>query len=909
MGLNSPIELKMTAAGLAAKDNADSIIFTRFLAGADGTNASTEVVNVKQVIPINNYIKRTAGETYIENGVETVATESSLKITGYGNSTDAEENYMLNEIALMAKLSDDGEEFCFAYDYTNTDTMRIRITRSQGIQCVYEMIFSRTPNLTITTSETGVTYSDLYAHTDRSIGPSPVHGMVWDNNQLTINGQVFDGVSNERIKKITGIDYYYSMLPNPSMSLYNKVALVTTSNELYRCLKTINIDSGIFIRNDQNDGWVKANGSEVDKILVIDDGLTPSSNEICVTDAQNHFMEWVQIENFNSRLNSLEANSNFLQYDPLDNREYNSEWVDRMTGSGTPASPFCIYTPKDFSMIGRTEQYGLDKVYKLMNNLDFSSIIGMSVAINDDSYEITTINQEAPLYNNGEGLWPVGYDGYYPSCGERFYNPEAPYYEGPQTWQQVLARSSSNTESSYGAFGLGASPSAPSFSTSINYADSFIRYCFTGEFDGNDKILKGIICAPVNTYSVGLFMFLSNGASIHNFMIKDSIFILSDVYHAFGDSSGVKLNAMGSVAGLLCRHNTNNHSTVNIFNVYNYATLLNNTMSYSDRYTSGSYTGGILGWQAEQDNIYIIISNCANHGNMIYTNETIKHNMSGIVNSTYRYNNHQEVMNCINTSSFTGYSVKGIGYVYTSKTNINTGILKSYENSVNPDYPLLMVISGTGERDEGSMGFYNNQMYGEKSNNFYGNVVFLPKSPEYLKSEEFITEANSYLSIPVWTYNDLGVNDGWPLLTDEYNMLMGINGSLSLAIVDGENKKVYKSGLPMKKFQTIPTYKEMNAAVETKLSLFETNNLSNLKIITLTISPSDWMAVEDNGVATGKYKATKTVTGITATSPVQLLTQLSTLEIKITEISSNSISLSSDTQPDSDLKVSVMFTA
>ena len=324
MGLNSPIELKMTAAGLAAKDNANSIIFTKFVAGADGTNASTEVTNIKQVIPINNYIKRTAGEDYTENGVTYTATESSLKITGYGNSTDAVENYMLNEIGLMAKLSDDGEEFCFAYDYTNTDTMRVRVTRSQGIQCVYEMIFSRIPNLTINTSETGVTYSDLYAHTDKTVGASPTHGLVWENNQLTINGVVFDGASNERIKKITGIDYYYSMLPNPSMSLYNKVALVTTSNNLYRCLKTINIDAGVFIRNDQYDGWVRANGTEADKILVIDDGLTPSSDEICLTDAQNHFMQWIQIGNFDSRLSALEASSNFLQYDPLDNRTYNS---------------------------------------------------------------------------------------------------------------------------------------------------------------------------------------------------------------------------------------------------------------------------------------------------------------------------------------------------------------------------------------------------------------------------------------------------------------------------------------------------------------------------------------------------------------------------------------------------------
>ena len=113
----------------------------------------------------------------------------------------------------------------------------------------------------------------------------------------------------------------------------------------------------------------------------------------------------------------------------------------------------------------------------------------------------------------------------------------------------------------------------------------------------------------------------------------------------------------------------------------------------------------------------------------------------------------------------------------------------------------------------------------------------------------------------------------------------------------------------MKKFQSIPTYKEMNESVSTKLSVFESTTLSNLKIVTITIASSDWSAVEDDGVATGEYTVTKTVTGITATSPVQLLTQLTALEIKITAVSSNSITLSTDTEPDSNLKISIMFTA
>ena len=259
MGQNSPIELKMTAAGLAAKDSVDNIFFTRFVAGAGGNNLATEVAEVKQTIPIVDYQKYTAGNTYNINGVNTVATESSLKLTGFANAIDAESNYILNEIGLMAKLTEDGEEFCFAYDWSDTDTRRVRITRSQGIQVVYNIIFSRQPNLTIDTTATGVTYADFYSHTQSPVSAAPVHGMTWENGQLTINGQVFDGASNERLKKLVGIDLFYTILPQPVMALYNKVALMTTTSDTYRCQKTQEINVGQFIINDN--GWKRANGS------------------------------------------------------------------------------------------------------------------------------------------------------------------------------------------------------------------------------------------------------------------------------------------------------------------------------------------------------------------------------------------------------------------------------------------------------------------------------------------------------------------------------------------------------------------------------------------------------------------------------------------------------------------------
>ena len=887
MGQNSPIELKMTAAGLAAKDSVDNIFFTRFVAGAGGNNLATEVAEVKQTIPIVDYQKYTAGNTYNINGVNTVATESSLKLTGFANAIDAESNYILNEIGLMAKLTEDGEEFCFAYDWSDTDTRRVRITRSQGIQVVYNIIFSRQPNLTIDTTATGVTYADFYSHTQSPVSAAPVHGMTWENGQLTINGQVFDGASNERLKKLVGIDLFYTILPQPVMALYNKVALMTTTSDTYRCQKTQEINVGQFIINDN--GWKRANGSEAEALLVIDDGLTPSANEICLTDAQNHFMEWVQLENIDLRLSALEANAQFLQYDPLDDRVYNSEWVDRMTGSGTPGSPFCIYTPKDFSMIGRTEQYGLDKCYKLMNNLDFSELCGMELSIEDDSYNITTTNQQAPLYNNGEGLWPVGYDGYYPTCYEA---------RRGKTWQEIVDNGSAFKTSSNGGY------------VATIHQAGYEYYAFSGELDGNSKVLKGIVCAPVNTFSVGLFMLLTKNASVHNLTIKDSIFILSDV--VLSKEGNYELRAaIGSVAGMLTAAGISNGTfTVNISNVYNYATLINNVTIYGS--VERIYTAGILGWNSENTTEGYIISNCANHGQLICTSDTPNaHYVAGIVNSDNAYDNIQEIINCINTASFTGKLVRGLGSGYSSGVNINCGFIQS--NVSNESFDYVIPSTGTAKSND-SCSFFNNQTPNTINTlSTSARVRFYPKTPEYLKSEEFIIEANSYLAIPAFVYNDLGVNDGWPLLVDEYNTLIGINGNLSLAVVDPSNKKIYKSGLPMKKFQTIPTYREMventNQTVETKINTFNSEVLAGLKIVTVTIASTNWSAETDlSGTSTGKYVATKSITGMTATSPVQLLSQISEDEVKIKTTSNNSVEFICDSEPASDIKVSVMFT-
>ena len=86
-----------------------------------------------------------------------------------------------------------------------------------------------------------------------------------------------------------------------------------------------------------------------------------------------------------------------------DENEYNSEWVSRMTGSGTEASPYLIRTPYDFNQI----RENTSAVYRLVNNLDFSAAIGIPMSIEGGVLVRGDVNEGAPLYNDGAGFTPI----------------------------------------------------------------------------------------------------------------------------------------------------------------------------------------------------------------------------------------------------------------------------------------------------------------------------------------------------------------------------------------------------------------------------------------------------------------------------------------------------------------------
>lgn len=210
---------------------------------------------------------------------------------------------------------------------------------------------------------------------------------------------------NNRTKNILGVDIIVDTLPLTPIDYLGQVALLTTDDKWYRSEYRDIIEPGDWIK--AVDGvWLKVSPDTEDAMLVVADDAELGNLEIHVSDAQAYFTIWSPLRDVNVRLEDLESTTtNYLTYRPLDDAEYNDETIVRMTGSGTAADPYLIYTPMDFEQIrvGGANTY---KYYKLANNLDFSKAIGIKVnKINGEiNYEV--VDDTAPLYNSGKGFVP-----------------------------------------------------------------------------------------------------------------------------------------------------------------------------------------------------------------------------------------------------------------------------------------------------------------------------------------------------------------------------------------------------------------------------------------------------------------------------------------------------------------------
>lgn len=106
---------------------------------------------------------------------------------------------------------------------------------------------------------------------------------------------------------------------------------------------------------------------------------------------------------------SEEDPSRYVEYRDYDNEEYNSEWVERLTGSGTFVDPYLIYTPYDFKvkMSSFSSRDGL--YFKLMNNLDFGPVLGYKVSSVNGEIIAEEVDTTAPAYSQ-YGMGPIWND-------------------------------------------------------------------------------------------------------------------------------------------------------------------------------------------------------------------------------------------------------------------------------------------------------------------------------------------------------------------------------------------------------------------------------------------------------------------------------------------------------------------
>ena len=298
------IQLSITSDGLSAKTRNSDLIFTCFIAGSGIDENNEEIQIQKQIIPISFSQIYNAGDTYTLNGSSYVEEINHIKIVGTLLSSEASNDYTLKEIALMAKEGENGEEFTFAYGANAQSGITISQTENTSYSLVMDIIFDTTPNVSINTTGTGVTYSDLITHTNGKVSNNTIHGIKYENGDLKINNVSLDICKNIVFQKTTGATVYDS-LPATSILYNNKLAYNKSMGSLYRCVKTTEIEVGDYVY-ELSDTWYVGDGTENGALEVVADSVEPEENEIRLSIAQSHFMQWTNVNNFDTRLSLVE---------------------------------------------------------------------------------------------------------------------------------------------------------------------------------------------------------------------------------------------------------------------------------------------------------------------------------------------------------------------------------------------------------------------------------------------------------------------------------------------------------------------------------------------------------------------------------------------------------------------------
>lgn len=397
------IQMQLTSSGLAAVAGNSALTFTRFVAGS-GTSNNETIAEACQDVPIVNSQTFIAGQSYTINGQPTVVDYNALELTGMMSTAQAQEAYSWTELALMARIGA-GEEFAFAYGTAVNNAFYVDPADAVTYVLPFSVIFSDAPNVTVNTTEAGVPWATFLNHTAASVSDG-AHGLRVSDGDLVVNG-VAMGIASQaemdaRTTNVIGVNVLVDTLPVNVMDYVGVVAYNRGNQSCYRCQIAETIEVGDYVVL-LDDNWQRCDEETEGSLLVIADGNTPGEGEIVWRDAQAHFCGWVSLDTVESRLQALEdSTSPYVKFKSADEREYNSEWVSRMTGAGTAASPYLIYTPYDFNAI----RNDLTANYVLMNNLDFMDAIGIKLSLISGELVYGAINADAPLYNAGQGWEP-----------------------------------------------------------------------------------------------------------------------------------------------------------------------------------------------------------------------------------------------------------------------------------------------------------------------------------------------------------------------------------------------------------------------------------------------------------------------------------------------------------------------
>lgn len=395
------IQMSVTAAGLAAIAGNDPLIFTRFLAGSGADEDGAAVQQPTQEVPIAHTTTYVAGQTYPINGQNTQVDYNSTKFVGVLDTSLAQSAYQWSELALLARVGSSEQETTIAYGTATYGSYPVDPSDQNTFVINFELIYSDSPQVVVETTQTGVTWADHLQHTDALVSGATVHGLRYTDGTLYINGAPMPAAQVSEVLAITGVDSIVSTWPDPNLAWLDKLVLNRVDQSLKRLVKSEILHEGQFIY-PTNGSWSIGDGTEAGSLLVVSDEVSPSVGEIALSDAQGHFLAWQDVDTLERRLRTLETTTidDALTVEQPDSTVYNGEWVYRMTGSGTEASPYMIYTPYDFNLIRNSS----NAVYVLANNLDFSAIVGMSFRVEGGVLVRGDVDEDAPLYRGGAGF-------------------------------------------------------------------------------------------------------------------------------------------------------------------------------------------------------------------------------------------------------------------------------------------------------------------------------------------------------------------------------------------------------------------------------------------------------------------------------------------------------------------------